>query len=243
MKKWFMLALLPLLLLAQQEAGAIPLAPTLAPETLVSAVPGFYTATFLNEDRRPGDGVYDYTDITVLFDPSIDLDVAYRSINAPSIPIPSSDVQTNTLMSVSTLSITTPILPLLTLLELVPTPLYITIVPPNVSGRQLNTSTHTMTAFYNAGDAGSDPAAIPAPGEPACIVLGAGPSLVERCATILPPVSVPAPTSLMLLGIGLLALSIPYHRGKLSQYPALNAKDKVGSLPSRPLYSSFAVAL
>ncbi|MFO1428562.1 MAG: PEP-CTERM sorting domain-containing protein [Candidatus Competibacteraceae bacterium] len=218
MKKWFMSALLPLLLLAQQEVSATPL----SPETLVSATPngGYldpsglgYTAIFDNQDTN-GDGEYDYTDISVLFGLRIDLTVARELIRDPLAHIPLSRVQPNTLMNFLTIDLTGNV-PLLTLLALSATN-PVTKNPSNVGNLQLgDANIGPMTAFYRAELDGNLGDRIPQPGQSTCIDLGTSGNGASACVPI-ELQAVPAPTSLMLLGIGLLALRVLQRGSKLS---------------------------
>jgi len=240
MKKWLMLSFLPLLLLAQQEAGAtlLPLETlvSIAPPSTLSADDGYNATISYFDTKTIPDGISNAVIITVVFGTAIDMSVASKAIQNPLIqnqqpPVPDSDVQLNTLMAFAIwpVSLVPPpppssnIQPILTLLELTTTDpsniVYdlgsdVTFIP-SLFCPNCGINGYTMTASYAPGDANL----LPKEGEFTCMGTGHDNEdaiySTTRCAQIL-SAPVPVPNSLMLLGIGLLALTIPQRRGKLS---------------------------
>lgn len=228
MKKWLMLALLPLLLLAQQEVGATALDPKISQST----VPGDlgYTATFLEKDNNQ-DGAYDYVNIEILFGNSVDISMAKRVEQDNEKPSPpSSDLAPNvnnpnkrSLIRFTTadpITTSTGEIMYSTVLAIVNLMIdgVVTqgLLSPGLSGISFTLPTDNtpgkMTAYINVS-------------ETAGIDIGTCSRMsiwdeegvsTQDCAPINPVSSVPVANSFMLVGIGLMALGIPRRRGRLS---------------------------
>ena len=217
MKKWLMLALLPLLLLlVQQEAEAG--ATALDPKTIQSTVPGDlgYTATFTEYDMTEN-GVYDYVDITILFGSSVDLSMAKRVEQDKEQPPPSSsDLAPNasnpnksSLIGFVTEDDAGFISQIIVNLTVSGNPEVVTLgsLSAGLGGISFNLSNNTMTAYI---DAQTD---ITGVNIGACSRMSLWGTSMSSCA---PMTQAPVANSLLLMGIGLMALGIPLRRGRLS---------------------------
>jgi len=212
MKKWLMLALLPLLLLVQQEAGA-----NLSTKVFQSNLPGDlgYTAKFTEIDDNDTHDGYDRIEIEIVFGSLVDLTVASKVI--PTGEVSDSLLTDQSLMTFLTLSCDYSVVPPVCseatrIVNLVISDDTVSSGQNQVNNPEFDLSSNEMTGYVDLIGGDSELADF---GTATCMLTKGMIDTVTMCPFV-PITQVPVANSLLLMGIGLMALGIPLHRGRLS---------------------------